>query len=322
MDAVGRRLAQLGGFPVVKLDGLVGTDVEGGIAAMEDGAVALLENTRFDPGETANDPDLAGELARLADRFVLDAFGSAHRAHATTVGVAALLPSAAGRLLEAEITAMERLLEHPAQPYVVVLGGAKISDKLPVMKNLLPLVDLLLVGGGMCFTVLAAAGYEVGASLVDEDMLDDVRELLSSTEGGKILLPADIVVADSFSADAAHRVVPGIALPSGTMGLDIGPETILQFGSVIEAAETVYWNGPMGVFEWEAFRAGTAGVADALAVSEGFTVIGGGDSAAAVRLLEREDDVSHLSSGGGAGLEMLQGRPLPGVEALRRWVVA
>ena len=282
----------------------------------------MLENTRFEPGEKSNDPDLAAGLARLADRFVLDAFGSAHRAHASTVGVAGLIPSAAGRLLQSEVEAMSRLLDDPRRPYIVALGGAKISDKLPVMRNLLGLVDLLLVGGGMCFTVLKAAGFGVGNSLVDEDLLDDVADLLDSDVGGKILLPSDIVVAREFAEDAVGEVVPARAIPRNTMGLDIGPESTRRFSGVVEAASTVFWNGPMGVFEWEAFRSGTEGLAAAVARGSGFSVVGGGDSAAALRMLGLADEVSHLSSGGGAGLEMLQGRELPGIEALRRWADA
>jgi len=213
-------------------------------------------------------------------------------------------------------------LEEPRRPYVVVLGGAKVSDKLGVMKNLLPKVDLMLVGGGMCFTLLAADGYEIGTSLVEESMVDDVRELLRSEYGGKILLPDDIVVADEFAADAPHATVPASDMPEGRMGLDIGPETVARFGGVVTAAQSVFWNGPMGVFEWEAFRAGTEGVAVAVAASDGFTVIGGGDSVAAIRLLNKESDVKHVSSGGGAGLEMLEGKELPGIAALRRWADA
>jgi len=217
---------------------------------------------------------------------------------------------------------LSRLLDDPEQPYVVVLGGAKISDKLPVMENLLPLVDLMLVGGGMCFTLLAAGGYEVGSSLVEDDMVDEVQKLLASDQGGKILLPADVIAADGFEAEAPHRTVPATAIPAGTIGLDIGPETVSRFGSVVESAATVFWNGPMGVFEWDAFRSGTTGLAEAMARGRGYTVVGGGDSVAALRYLGLDSDVSHISTGGGAGLEVLQARPLPGIEALRRWTHA
>jgi phosphoglycerate kinase len=278
-----------------------------------------LENTRFEPGETKNDPVLADGLAALADCYVDDAFGSAHRAHASTVGVAERLPSAAGLLLESEIAAFSELRGDPPRPYVVVMGGAKVSDKLAVMRSLLPKVDLMLVGGGMCFTLLAAGGYQIGDSLVEESMLGEVKDLLEGEGGGKIVLPLDIVAADRFASDADHSVVPATGIQSGTMGLDVGPETVRRFGDVVREAESVFWNGPMGVFEWDDFRAGTAGVAEAVAGSDGYTVVGGGDSVAALRMLGRENDVSHLSSGGGAGLEMLEGKTLPGVAALERW---
>ena len=322
MNPVAASIEGLTGIPVIKFDTVVGEDVKRRLDSMAPDSVGLLENTRFELGEKRNDPKLAEAFSSLADRFVLDAFGSAHRAHASTVGVAERLPSAAGRLLEAEIAAMEKLLLDPDEAYVVALGGAKISDKLPVIKNLLSSVDMLLVGGGMCFTLLAASGFEVGRSLVEEEMVDTVRDLLTSDEGGKILLPEDIVVADRFDADAATRLVAMDEMPTDGIGLDIGPATVKRFAPILESAATVFWNGPMGVFEWEAFRAGTAGIAEAVAASSGFTVVGGGDSAAALRMLGKESDVSHLSSGGGAGLEMLQGKALPGIEALRRWAIA
>jgi phosphoglycerate kinase len=316
---VGERLAELGGFPVVQAPGVIGADVAAVIDAAPDDAVVLLENTRFEPGESKNDPEVAAGLASLADVFVNDAFGTAHRAHASNVGVAERLPSAAGLLLEAEITAFDRLLRDPERPYVVVLGGAKVSDKLEVIKNLLPSVDLMLVGGGMCFTLLKAGGYRVGDSLVEDAMVGEVKRILEGPGGSKIVLPDDIVVADRFASDADHRVVPGTAIPDGTMGLDIGPETVGRFGGVIEEAESVFWNGPMGVFEWPAFRHGTAGIAAAVASSDGYTVVGGGDSVAALRLLGRDDEVAFVSSGGGAGLEILEGKNLPGIAALERW---
>jgi len=319
MAPVSERLGELGGFPVVQADAVYGTEVEALIADAPEGAVVVLENTRFEPGESKNDPEVASGLAALADVFVNDAFGTAHRAHASNVGVAERIPSAAGRLLEAEIKAFGRLLGDPERPYVVILGGAKVSDKLDVIKHLLPTVDLMLVGGGMCFTLLKAGGYRVGDSLVEESMIDVVRQILDGPGGEKIVLPDDLVVADRFAADSAHEVVPGTAMPDGKMGLDIGPETIRRFGAVIEEAESVFWNGPMGVFEWEAFRNGTAGIAEAVASSGGYTVVGGGDSVAALRLLERDDEVSFVSSGGGAGLEILEGTNLPGIAALERW---
>lgn len=319
MDPVGRRMSELGGFPVSKLDVVAGTQAEEAVAAADAGTVTLLENTRFEPGETKNDPALADALARLADLFVLDAFGSAHRAHATTVGVTERLRSAAGLLLADEVRALSALLGEPDRPYLVILGGAKVSDKLAVMEHLLPRVDRMIVGGGMCFTLLAAQGYEVGNSLVEESMVEVVAGLLAGENGGKILLPTDVVAASAFAEDADYVVVSIDAIPADSMGLDIGPTSIQLFQGVIDEAASIFWNGPMGVFEWEAFRAGTAGVAAAMAETEGFTVIGGGDSVAAIRLLGREDQISHVSSGGGAGLELLEGKVLPGIAALERW---
>jgi phosphoglycerate kinase len=319
MRPVTERLGELGGFTTVQAPAVIGVDAGQAIVSAPAGSVVVLENTRFEQGESRNAPDVADGLAELADLFVNDAFGTAHRSHASNVGVAERLPSAAGRLLEAEIVAFSRLLGEPDRPYVVVLGGAKVSDKLEVIKHLLPTVDLMLVGGGMCFTLLKAGGYSVGESLVEESMIDEVKAILDGPGGSKVVLPDDLVVADRFAADAAHRIVPGTAIPDGMMGLDIGPDTVRRFGDVIEEAASVFWNGPMGVFEWEAFRAGTAGVAAAVASSSGYTVVGGGDSVAALRLLGRDEDVSFVSSGGGAGLQMLEGKTLPGIAILERW---
>jgi phosphoglycerate kinase len=319
MDPVADRLSELGGFPVNKLDVVAGEVAEAAIAATDAGSVTLLENTRFEPGEKKNDPALADALARLADMFVLDAFGTAHRAHATTVGVAKRLPAAAGYLLEKEVGALSSLLSDPEHPYLVILGGAKVSDKLAVMEHLLPRVDKMIVGGGMCFTLLKAQAYSIGNSLVEDSMVDVVGGLLAGEYGHKIMLPTDVVAATSFAEDADFVVTPVDEIPDGTMGLDIGPESTVAFRGAVDDAKSVFWNGPMGVFEWEAFRAGTAGVAEALANTGGFTVIGGGDSVAAIRLLGREDQISHVSSGGGAGLELLEGKELPGITALERW---
>jgi phosphoglycerate kinase len=284
------------------------------------GQITVLENTRFEEGETKNDPVYAASLADGFDLFVQDAFGSVHRAHSSTVGVAELVKSVAGPLLDNELTALTRFLEDPVIPYVVVLGGAKVSDKLGVIENLLPKVDAMLIGGGMCFTLLKAKGIEVGTSLVEEDMVESVRALLDSPEGPKIILPSDVIVADRFAEDAEHRQVYAKDIPSDWIGLDIGKETAMLFESVIRTAETVFWNGPMGVFEWEAFRAGTEVVARAMASTSAFTAVGGGDSVAALRQMGLEDGVSHVSTGGGAGLEFLEGRVLPGVQVLERWV--
>ncbi|MDX2343089.1 MAG: phosphoglycerate kinase [Acidimicrobiia bacterium] len=319
LDPVADRLSELGGFPVNKIDVVAGEAAEAAIAAADAGTVTLLENTRFEPGEKKNDPDLADALARLADVFVLDAFGTAHRAHATTVGVAERLPAAAGYLLEKEVRALSSLLSDPERPYLVILGGAKVSDKLAVMEHLLPRVDRMIVGGGMCFTLLKAQGYEIGNSLVEESRVDVVGGLLDGEYGHKIMLPTDVVAAKAFAEDAEHVVTSVTEIPDEWMGLDIGPKSIAAFRVAVDEARSVFWNGPMGVFEWESFRAGTAGVAEALANTEGFTVIGGGDSVAAIRLLGREDQITHVSSGGGAGLEFLEGKKLPGITALERW---
>ncbi len=320
MDPVAKRMSELGGFPVQKLDAVVGPDVEAAVSTAQAGDVLLLENTRFEAGETKNDPALADGLARLCDMFVLDAFGTAHRAHASTVGVAERVRSVAGPLLVAEVAALSKLLESPERPFTVVLGGAKISDKLAVIRSLLPRVDMMLIGGGMCYTLMAAEGYEIGSSLFEEDRVEEIGELLGSPDGDRISLPEDLVVADTFAADANSRVVPRNDIPEDWMGLDIGPVTAERFASVIHGSRSVFWNGPMGVFEWERFRAGTERVARSLSDFEGFSVVGGGDSVAAMRLLGLEDTVSHLSTGGGAGLEMLEGKTLPGVAVLERWV--
>jgi phosphoglycerate kinase len=284
------------------------------------GDITVLENTRFDPGETKNDPESARRLAEGFDLFVQDAFGSVHRAHASTVGVAELVKSAAGPLLDAELKALGRFLGEPDRPYTVVLGGAKVSDKLGVIENLLPKVDRMLIGGGMCFTFLKAKGLEIGRSLVQEDMVDTVRGLLDSSDGHKIILPVDIAVGEEFSEQATRHVVDVTEIPDGSIGLDIGPETGAGFWELIDSSASVFWNGPMGVFEWENFRNGTEHIARAMAGSDGFTAVGGGDSAAALRMLGLENTVSHLSTGGGAGLELLEGQILPGVAVLERWV--
>jgi phosphoglycerate kinase len=284
------------------------------------GQITVLENTRFETGETKNDPGYAARLANGRGLFVQDAFGSVHRAHSSTVGVAELVKSVAGPLLEKELTALSRFLVDPEIPYVVVLGGAKVSDKLGVIENLLPKVDAMLIGGGMCFTLLKAKGIDVGDSLVEEDMVEAVKPLLEGPEGKKIILPDDVIAADRFAEDAEHRQVYVKEIPAGWVGLDIGKETMMIFASVIGTSETVFWNGPMGVFEWAPFQAGTEAVARAVVDSGAFTAVGGGDSVAALRKMGLEDGVSHVSTGGGAGLEFLEGRPLPGVQVLERWV--
>jgi phosphoglycerate kinase len=310
MDPVARRLEELGGFPVGKMDGW--------IARPGEGEVVLLENLRFDPGEEGNDPRFARELASLADAYVDDAFGAAHRPHASVVGVARLLPRAAGRLMQREVEVLSRLLESPDRPFVAVLGGVKVSDKLGVIDSLLDRVDALLVGGAMAFTFLAAQGAETGDSPVEEDHLDTVRAALGKAEerGVVVVLPEDVVAAPEASAEARTETVPADRIPRGLKGLDVGPRTVEEFARVLADARTIFWNGPMGVFEVEPFALGTRGVAQAVSAAGAFTVVGGGDSVAAIRKLSFEDSIDHLSTGGGASLEFLEGKTLPGVAVL------
>lgn len=298
------------------MDGLTDLDVR----FDSPGDITVLENTRFDSGETSNDDGTAERLADGFDLFVQDAFGSVHRAHASTVGVAERIESVAGPLLDAELTALGRFVGEPERPYTVILGGAKVSDKLGVIENLLPKVDRMLIGGGMCFTFFVAKGLSVGESLVQEDQVESVKTLLEGPNGHKIILPVDIAVGDEFSEEAERHVVDASEIPDGTVGLDIGPESGAGFWELIDSSQSVFWNGPMGVFEWEDFRNGTEHIARAMAACDGFTAVGGGDSAAALRLLGLENSVSHLSTGGGAGLELLEGRVLPGVAVLEKWV--
>jgi phosphoglycerate kinase len=289
---------------------------------LEPGSVALLENVRFDPRETSKDDAeraaRAAELAALADVFVSDGFGVVHRKQASVYDVAKILPAYVGDLVRAELAVLQRLTRDPERPYVVVLGGSKVSDKLAVIEALLPNVDRLLVGGGMCFTFLAAQGHGVGDSLLEADMIDTCKRLLADA-GDKIVVPTDIVVADDFSAEANTRTVPAGEIPDGWKGLDIGPATVEAFSAAIGTASTIFWNGPMGVFELAPFAEGTRAVAAAIAESRAFSVVGGGDSAAAVRLLGLpEDGFSHISTGGGASLEFLEGKELPGISILER----
>ena len=317
---VAARLTELLGAPVAAATDVVGTDARRTVDALDDGQVALLENLRFEPGEEANDDAFAAALAALGDAYVGDAFGAAHRAHASVVGVPARhQQKAAGLLLGKELAALSRLLDDPPRPFVAILGGAKVSDKLGVIDSLLERVDRLLIGGAMCFTFLRAQGLQVGSSRVEDDQLDTVSGLLERAEqrGVELLLPTDVIAAEAFDADADHRRVSADDMPDGWMGLDIGPETVDRFAAALGDARAVLWNGPMGVFEWDAFAAGTEGVARAVVACSGFTVIGGGDSAAAVRKLGVSEQVSHVSTGGGASLEFLEGRELPGVAALR-----
>lgn len=318
LTRVGERLSELLGRPVAKVDDCLGEEPRQAIARLRPGDVLLLENVRFYPEEEANDPHFAKELASLADLYVNDAFGAAHRAHASTAGVTAYLPAAAGLLLERELEVLGKALENPARPFVTLLGGKKVEDKIGVIENLLGKVDALLIGGGMAYTFLKAQGYEVGKSLVDEGRLDFARKCLE--EAGRrrvrLLLPVDVVVAQEISEDSPAQVVAANAIPAGWMGLDIGPRTAENFGAEICGAKTVIWNGPVGVFELEAFSAGTLAMCQALSQVKGTTIIGGGDTAAAVEQLGFADSMTHLSTGGGASLEFLEGKELPGVAAL------
>ena len=320
---VAARLGELIGCLVPLAADVAGDSARATAAAMADGDLALLENIRFEPAETSKDDavrgELAAKLAALADAYVGDGFGALHRKHASVYDVPALLPHAAGELVLAEVAVLDRLTTDPARPYVVVLGGAKPSDKLAVIGNLLDKADRILIGGGMSYTFLAALGYEVGRSLLEADRLDDVRKVMSdaSARGVELVLPVDLVGATGFAADAAHEVYPATAFPADREGMDMGPATRQLFTEKLADAATVFWNGPVGVFEFPAFADGTRAVAEAISKLSGFTVIGGGDSAAAIRRLGLpEDAFSHISTGGGASLEYLEGTTLPGLKAL------
>jgi phosphoglycerate kinase len=315
MDPVASRLGELLGEPVKKLDAAVGPEVVEALEDWDGRGVVLLENSRFYPGETNNGPDLADQLAALADLYVDDAFGAAHRAHATTVGVAERLPAAAGLLLEEEIDYLDAVLEDPERPFVAILGGAKVSDKLGVIESLLGTADSLLVGGAMCFTFFKALGYEIGNSLVEDDYLEEARRLMGEADE-RLILPVDVVVADAMEDGVETETVPVDAIPAGKLGLDIGHDTVALFERHISDARTIFWNGPMGVFEIDAFARGTEGVAKAVADSGATSVVGGGDSVAAVNKLGLEDEMSHISTGGGASLEYVEGKELPGVAVL------
>jgi phosphoglycerate kinase len=316
MEPVSKRLGELLGAPVRQAPEVVGPEVRRGVSRLGAGDVLVLENTRWEYGETRNDAQLAELLADLADAFVLDAFGSAHRAHASTVGVAEHLPSVAGPLLEREVTTLEGLVSDPERPLTVVLGGAKVSDKIALIDRFLEVADQLLIGGAMCFSFFRAQGRSTGDSLVEEEGVELARRALEKDARAALLLPVDLVIADRFAADAERRDLDGVDVPEGWMGLDIGPKTAQTYSGEISRSGTVFWNGPMGAFEMEPFAAGTRAVAEAVAGARGTTVVGGGDSAAALVRFGLADQVTHLSTGGGAALELLEGKQLPGVEAL------
>jgi phosphoglycerate kinase len=319
MKPVGERLAELLGASVQQAPAVISDEVEQTAGDLRPGEVLLLENVRFESGETENDPALAEALARLADLYVNDAFGAAHRAHASTAGVAAHLPGYAGLLLEREVTELTRVVESPQRPLVVVLGGAKVSDKVGVIDRFLELADEILIGGAMCFSFFRAQGIATGDSLVEEEGVKLAEEALARAEGTdcKLRLPVDLVLGERFAADAESRPNDGVEVPDGWMGLDIGPKTTTAYAEAIGAAGTVLWNGPMGAFELEPFAAGTRRVAEAVAAAPGATVVGGGDSVAALQQFGLAEKVDWLSTGGGASLELLEGKKLPGVEALR-----
>ncbi|MBI2238430.1 MAG: phosphoglycerate kinase, partial [Actinobacteria bacterium] len=314
----GDRLSQLLGRDVVALDDVAGEKAEAVCGHIEPGEVVLLENLRFDPGEEANAPAFAERLASLADLYVDDAFGAAHRPHASVGALAERLPSVAGRLLQREVEVLSRLLEGPERPYVAILGGAKVSDKLGTIAALAERVDALLIGGAMAFTLIAAAGGAVGDSPVEPDRFEEAgaARRVAEERGVLVQLPEDVVAAPQASADARRQTVPAADIPRGLKGLDIGPRTVEEFARTIAGARTILWNGPMGVFELEPFSAGTRGVATAVAGSKAFTVVGGGDTLLAVKRLGLEDAFDHLSTGGGASLEFLEGKDLSGIEML------
>ena len=322
LQVVADRISELLGKPVIMAKDVVGEDAKAKAAALKDGEVMLLENTRFEKGETKNDPELSKALASMADLFVNDAFGTAHRAHSSTAGVADYLPAVCGYLVQKEVSIMGKALADPERPFVAILGGAKVSDKLNVINNLLEKVDTLIIGGGMAFTFLAAKGYDIGSSLVDSEKINYCKEMMAKAEskGVKLLLPVDAVVADSFpnpiDAEIAVETVAADAIPADKMGLDIGEKSQALFADAVKSAKTVVWNGPMGVFENPTLAKGTIAVAQALADSSAVTIVGGGDSAAACEQLGFADKITHISTGGGASLEFLEGLELPGIACL------
>ena len=315
---VAARLSELLGKPVIMASDVVGPDAQAKAAALQPGQILLLENTRFEKGETKNDPELAKAMASMADLYVSDAFGAVHRAHASTAGVADYLPAVSGFLIQKELEIIGGALSDPKRPLVAILGGSKVSSKIGVINNLLEIADTIIIGGGMAYTFSAAQGGKVGESLLEADWMDYSREMIekAAAKGVKLLLPVDTVCADAFAPDAHSQVVKAGEIPDGWQGLDIGPETVKLYCDAVADAGTVIWNGPMGVFEFPAFAKGTEAVAEALSKTHAITIIGGGDSAAAVEQLGYADKMTHISTGGGASLEFLEGKELPGVACL------
>lgn len=318
LTAAGVRLGELLGKEVVKADEAYGETVKAAIDALPEGGVILLENVRFYPGEEKNDPELAKAFAELADVFVNDAFGAAHRAHASTEGIAHHIPAVAGFLMEKEINVLGKALSNPERPFTAIIGGAKVKDKIGVIENLLEKVDNLIIGGGLAYTFIKAQGHEIGKSLLEADKIDLANEFIAKAKANNVnlLMPVDVVVADDFSNDANKAVVDISEIPADWEGLDIGPKTVELYKEAIINSKLVIWNGPMGVFELESYANGTRGVGEALAASAGYTVIGGGDSAAAVEKFGLAEKMDHISTGGGASLEFMEGKQLPGVVAL------
>lgn len=318
LTAVGNRLAELLGKPVLKLDESVGETVKTAVHNMNDGDVVLLENVRFHKGEEKNDAELAKQFAELAEIYVNDAFGAAHRAHASTAGIAEYLPAVSGFLLQKELDVLGKALSDPERPFTAIIGGAKVKDKIGVIDHLLDKVDNLIIGGGLAYTFVKAQGHEIGNSLVEEDKIELAKEFMQKAKdkGVNFLMPVDAVVASEFSKDADSKVVDIDAIPADWMGLDIGPKTVALYADTIKNSKLIIWNGPMGVFEMEKFAEGTKGVAEAMAETAGYTIIGGGDSAAAVEKFHVADKMDHISTGGGASLEFMEGKELPGVVAL------
>lgn len=318
LTAVGIRLAELMGKPVTKLDESIGQAVEEAVANMQNGDILLLENVRFHAGEEKNDPTLAQQFAQLADIYVNDAFGAAHRAHASTEGIAKHIPAVSGFLMQKELDVLGKALSNPEHPFTAIIGGAKVKDKIGVIESLLEKVDHLIIGGGLSFTFIKAQGHDIGKSLLEEDKIELAKSFIekAKAKGVQLHMPVDAVVANEFSQDAETQIVDVDAIPADWMGLDIGPKTAANYAEVIKNSKLIIWNGPMGVFEIDKFANGTKTVADAMATTAGYTVIGGGDSAAAVEKFEVADKMDHISTGGGASLELMEGKELPGIVAL------
>ena len=318
LTAVGVRFAELIGKPVTKLDESIGKEVEKAVTNMQDGDILLLENVRFHAGEEKNDPALAEAFSKLADVYVNDAFGAAHRAHASTEGIAKHVPAVSGFLMQKELDVLGKALSNPERPFTAIIGGAKVKDKIGVIESLLEKVDHLIIGGGLSFTFIKAQGYDIGKSLLEEDKIELAKSFIdkAKAKGVQLHMPIDAVVANEFSKDAETKIVDVDAIPADWMGLDIGPKTAANYAEVIQNSKLIIWNGPMGVFEMDKFASGTKTVAEAMANTAGYTVIGGGDSAAAVEKFDVADKMDHISTGGGASLELMEGKELPGIVAL------